>query len=60
MNLHHLLAQRAEEGRPVRIGVIGAGKFATMFLAQARHTPGMHVMAIADLEMYRDKKSRRK
>ena len=50
MNLHRMLAQRGEEGRPIRIGVIGAGKFATMFLAQARHTPGMHVMAIADLD----------
>ena len=53
MNLHYLLAQRGEEGRPVRIGVIGAGKFATMFLSQARHTPGMHVMAIADLDAER-------
>jgi len=50
MNLYRMLARRAEEGRPVRIGVIGAGKFATMFLAQARHTPAMHVMAIADLD----------
>ena len=53
MNLYRMLARRAEEGRPVRIGVIGAGKFATMFLAQARHTPGMHVMAIADLDAAR-------
>ncbi|MBT3170451.1 MAG: flagellar biosynthesis protein FlgA [Rhodospirillaceae bacterium] len=53
MNLYRMLARRAEEGRPVRIGVIGAGKFATMFLAQARHTPGMHVMAIADLDVAR-------
>ena len=53
MNLHRMLAKRGEEGRPIRIGVIGAGKFATMFLAQARHTPGMHVMAIADLEAAR-------
>lgn len=49
MTLHSLLAARAAEGRPVRVGVIGAGKFATMFLAQARSTPGLHVMAIADL-----------
>ena len=53
MNLHRMLGRRAEEGRPVRIGIIGAGKFATMFLAQARHTPGMHVMAIADLDVER-------
>ena len=49
MNLHRLLAKRDEEGRPIRIGVIGAGKFATMFLAQVRHTPGIHIIAISDL-----------
>ena len=47
MNLHRLLAKRDEDGRPVRIGVIGAGKFATMYLAQARHTPGMHVPVLS-------------
>ena len=33
----------------MRVGLIGAGKFGTMFLAQARTTPGMHVVAVADL-----------
>ena len=49
MNLYALLRDRAAEGEPVRVGVIGAGKFGTMFLAQARTTPGMHVIAVADL-----------
>jgi predicted homoserine dehydrogenase-like protein len=49
MNLAKLLKKRAEDGRPVRIGVIGAGKFASMFLAQARTTPGLHLLALADL-----------
>lgn len=44
-----LLAARAEAGRPLRIGLIGAGKFGTMFLAQARRVPGLHVLGIADL-----------
>src|SRR5262249_8002198 len=35
MNLYRLLARRGEEGRPIRVGLIGAGKFGTMFLAQA-------------------------
>jgi predicted homoserine dehydrogenase-like protein len=43
-----LLAARAEAGRPVRVGLIGAGKFGTMFLAQARRIPGLHVLAVAD------------
>ena len=49
MNLHRMLRARAEAGRPVRVGLIGAGKFGTMFLAQARRTPGLQVMAVADL-----------
>ena len=49
MSLHHLLRSRAEAGRPVRVGLIGAGKFGSMFLAQARRTPGLHVMGVADL-----------
>jgi predicted homoserine dehydrogenase-like protein len=50
MNLYRLLSQRAEEGKPVRVGLIGAGKFGTMFLSQARFTPGLHVLGIADLQ----------
>lgn len=49
MNLGRMLRRRAEEGRPVRVGVIGAGKFGSMFLAQARTTPGLHILGIADL-----------
>ena len=49
MNLYALLRNRVADGEPIRIGVIGAGKFGTMFLAQARTTPGMHVVAVADL-----------
>ena len=43
------LAKRAEAGKPLRVGVIGAGKFATMFLSQARRLPGLHVLGVADL-----------
>ncbi len=49
MNLYAMLQRRAAEARPVRVGLIGAGKFGAMFLAQARHTPGLHIMGIADL-----------
>ena len=47
MNLHALLAARA---KPVRVGLIGAGKFGAMFLAQVPHVPGLEVAAIADLD----------
>ena len=40
MNLHSLLLEREAAGRPVTVGLIGAGKFGTMFLAQARLTRG--------------------
>lgn len=53
MNLHHLLSQRAADGTPLRVALIGAGKFGTMFLAQARRTPGIHVVAVADLDPVR-------
>ena len=44
-----MLQQRADERRPLRVLLIGAGKFGSMFLAQARRTPGMHIVAVADL-----------
>jgi predicted homoserine dehydrogenase-like protein len=49
MNLATKLKARAEAGKPVRVGLIGAGKFGSMFLAQAARTPGLHIAAIADL-----------
>jgi len=49
MNLYRLLRKRQEERRPLRIAMIGAGKFGTMFLAQARTTPGIHLVAVVDL-----------
>lgn len=53
MNLSTLLAQREETGKPIRVGLIGAGKFGSMFLAQARLTRGMHIVSIADLDLER-------
>jgi predicted homoserine dehydrogenase-like protein len=44
------LAARVAAGKPIRIAQIGAGKFGTMFLAQARLTPGLHVAGLADLD----------
>lgn len=59
MNLYALLRKRAVERQPIRVGVIGAGKFGSMFLAQARTTPGMHVMAVADLSVPRARQALR-
>src|SRR5690349_22552836 len=53
MNLHAKLVERAAAGRPVTVGLIGAGKLGTMFLAQARRTAGLHVVGVADLNVTR-------
>jgi predicted homoserine dehydrogenase-like protein len=49
MSLHAQLQQRACEGRPIRVALIGAGKFGSMYLSQVPRTPGVHLAAIADL-----------
>jgi predicted homoserine dehydrogenase-like protein len=49
MNLHRMLAAREAQKRPVRVVLVGAGKFGSMYLSQARRTPGIHVLAVADL-----------
>lgn len=49
MNLSRMLAMRVDAGRPVRVALIGAGKFGSMFLAQIPTTPGLDVTVIADL-----------
>ncbi len=50
MNFYAMLQKRAAENNPIRVGVIGAGKFSSMFLSQARLTPGMQIVGIADLD----------
>ncbi len=49
MNLFAKLTQRAEAGKPIRIGMIGAGKFGSMFLAQLLKLPGIHLVGVVDL-----------
>jgi len=50
MNLHRLAQQRAAAGRPIRVALIGAGKFGSMFLNQVPTMPGVEVAVIADLD----------
>ena len=50
MNLHRLLVARLAAGNPVRVALIGAGKFGSMFLAQVPHRPGIEVPVIVDLD----------
>lgn len=49
MNLGAMLREREAAHRPLRAALVGAGKFGTMWLAQAVRTPGVQVVAVADL-----------
>jgi len=51
MGLYEQLQERHDQENPVRVGVIGAGKFGTMFLAQVQRIPGVHVVGVADLRV---------
>ncbi|MGC2078202.1 MAG: SAF domain-containing protein [Xanthobacteraceae bacterium] len=55
MNLQSLLAARMEAGKPVRVGLIGAGKFGSMFLAQVPSIKGLEVALICDRDVDRAK-----
>ena len=55
MNLQSLLAARVEAGKPVRVGLIGAGKFGSMFLAQVPSITGLEVTLICDRDVVRAK-----
>ena len=57
MNLHRLLLQRASDHNPLRVALIGAGKFGSMFLSQVRRTPGLHLVAVCDLAPQRARDS---
>src|SRR6185295_9844946 len=49
MNLFAKLQQREAQQKPLRVGLIGAGKFAARYMAQVPRTPGIRLVAIADL-----------
>lgn len=53
MGLYTLLEKRQEIGKPIKVGVIGAGKFSSMFLSQVPMAPGIQVVGIADLNIVR-------
>jgi len=48
MSLYAKLCERAAQGKPVHVGMIGAGKFGAMFLAQVPRTPALHLVGVAD------------
>ena len=60
MNLHRMLRARAAAGQSLKIGLIGAGKFGSMYLSQVRRTPGVHLVGVADLSPPRARQSLRR
>ena len=48
-----LLDRQASTGRPVRVGLVGAGQMGRGFVAQVRRIAGMEVVAVADLDVGR-------
>ncbi|REC93686.1 NAD(P)H-dependent oxidoreductase [Kushneria indalinina] len=57
MNLYTRLVEREDNQNPIRVGLIGAGKFGSMFLTQVRHIRGMQLLGIADLSLDRARKA---
>jgi len=53
MNLQAELAARAAAGKPVRVGLVGAGKFGSMFLSQVPFIPGLEVAVISETSIER-------
>jgi len=49
VNLFSKLRERDSSGKPLRVGLIGAGKFGSMYLAQVPRVPGIHLAGIVDL-----------
>lgn len=60
MSMFEKLKRRAAEARPVRVGLIGAGKFGSMYLSQAWRTPGVHLTGVADLSVSRAQEAMRR
>jgi predicted homoserine dehydrogenase-like protein len=50
---HDLLLQREAAGKPIRVGVIGAGKFGASLVLQLFYMKGIRAAAIADLNLDR-------
>jgi predicted homoserine dehydrogenase-like protein len=55
MNLYRLLQARHKAGKPVRVALVGAGKFGSMFLSQVPYVAGLEVPVIVDLDPQRAK-----
>ncbi len=53
MGLHDEMCKRDRSGSPLRVALVGAGTFGSMFLRQATHAPGVAVVAVVDIDVIR-------
>ncbi|HYM70003.1 MAG TPA: Gfo/Idh/MocA family oxidoreductase, partial [bacterium] len=60
MNLHQRLLEREAAGTPLRVALVGAGKFGSMFLSQILRTRGLHLIGVADLAPERARENLRR
>ena len=49
--IHQALSKRDENNNPIRVGIIGAGKFGAALVSQIYQMKGMVVSLVADLEL---------
>ncbi|HZA19439.1 MAG TPA: oxidoreductase [Actinomycetota bacterium] len=47
------LADRAREGRPIRVGLVGVGQMGAGIVAQSSHIGGLEIVALADVDTSR-------
>ena len=57
MSLHRKLQELAANHQSIKVGLIGAGKFGSMYLSQIPNTPGVHLLGIADVSPAGTKKN---
>ena len=51
MNMFNLLKQREAIGKPIRVGIIGAGRYSAQFIAQLPFIPGIQLVSVAELDI---------
>ena len=57
MSLRERLDQRAADGNPVRVGVVGTGQMGTGLVIQMENLNGFHVAGIADINLDRARRA---
>jgi predicted homoserine dehydrogenase-like protein len=57
LNLNQKLRELEASGRPIRVGVVGAGQMGTGLIAQINQLRGMRVVAVADIDLSRARRA---